>query len=884
MDELSLTPPVEEIDGSSDQLQFLTSWEVTILLSFALHLGLTLLAGVRRHKASGVLRLILGLAYQLSSWVAPYALSNLSLGNTMSRRQQLLTFWAMFLLHHLGGPDNISAFSLEDNVLSGREALSVITKVVAAGYALYKYVYMSGDGGALVPASIIIFTIGVAKYVERAVALWQGHLGNIRISGKEKKASRFFTSCDGLDSGSLLTMGRDHKLDDEQALIVAHDMLRFCKRAMADSSVNTELPDKHAMADSSVITESPDKHAMVDSPVNTESPDKCAMADSSVNTESPDNDYELGTSRKIFTLSWENMSKVVEMELSLMYDILYTKAAIVHTWHGYAIRFTSPLAIVAATVLFGFHNKEGQSRHDVIITYTLLVATFLLDTRWLLRALVDLDARFPTVHLATSCRLVHWEMALATVCCCVSGFWPATPKGASKGSKQIQKVVRHCWPSQPAARVHSKEHRMQRRVGEDWIRDKILKLTYEVEDGPYTTEGIMTFWGRLTAKRYKVKHTPHGEKPKFILAFGREFQEDILVWHIATKIFLVCCSDELVTRDVKSVTHAQAIDAMSEHLMFLMAVRRYMLPGIALRSLYEATLNSLQVLWEKKEWDKEDICFSRTTAEEKLARMLAKNKKGDDEWGLGKSRTRLVSDGANIALELLKADGLKMPKLLELVFKIWVDKLLYAATRCSRESHARQLGRGGDLITIVWIMVEHVGPFEIGKEGPDEKEESSDTEDPGDGTGDWINDNEDPSSAEDLESQGGAGGGGWPHPPSWLHPPAMPQPMQPQWCPPQPMHPPCDGGHMFPWPWLQAPWDHPTTYLPTFGDGGHIMPSRPVAGAPPPSPPGAPRPAALPPRKDMPPRTPQASGEHKDGKPKRRRKKAGRYATLYPVD
>ncbi|KAI4968852.1 hypothetical protein ZWY2020_046182 [Hordeum vulgare] len=748
MDELSLTPPVEEIDGSSDQLQFLTSWEVTILLSFALHLGLTLLAGVRRHKASGVLRLILGLAYQLSSWVAPYALSNLSLGNTMSRRQQLLTFWAMFLLHHLGGPDNISAFSLEDNVLSGREALSVITKVVAAGYALYKYVYMSGDGGALVPASIIIFTIGVAKYVERAVALWQGHLGNIRISGKEKKASRFFTSCDGLDSGSLLTMGRDHKLDDEQALIVAHDMLRFCKRAMADSSVNTELPDKHAMADSSVITESPDKHAMVDSPVNTESPDKCAMADSSVNTESPDNDYELGTSRKIFTLSWENMSKVVEMELSLMYDILYTKAAIVHTWHGYAIRFTSPLAIVAATVLFGFHNKEGQSRHDVIITYTLLVATFLLDTRWLLRALGSTWMRAflqcTWLHHAVLCT-GRWRWLRSVVVFLDFGRLRlrAPPRGPSRyrrwsGTVGQYNLLRECTQKSTVCSgvlekiglgdvwseyQHFKGHKLAYVVKALVFGrvQKILKLTYEVEDGPYTTEGIMTFWGRLTAKRYKVKHTPHGEKPKFILAFGREFQEDILVWHIATKIFLVCCSDELVTRDVKSVTHAQAIDAMSEHLMFLMAVRRYMLPGIALRSLYEATLNSLQVLWEKKEWDKEDICFSRTTAEEKLARMLAKNKKGDDEWGLGKSRTRLVSDGANIALELLKADGLKMPKLLELVFKIWVDKLLYAATRCSRESHARQLGRGGDLITIVWIMVEHVGPFEIGKEGPDEK-------------------------------------------------------------------------------------------------------------------------------------------------------------------
>ena len=63
------------------------------------------------------------------------------------------------------------------------------------------------------------------------------------------------------------------------------------------------------------------------------------------------------------------MYKVVDMELSLMYDILYTKAAMVHTWHGYAMRAASPFATSMAFMLFWFDSKQGQRMTDVLITY-----------------------------------------------------------------------------------------------------------------------------------------------------------------------------------------------------------------------------------------------------------------------------------------------------------------------------------------------------------------------------------------------------------------------------------------------------------------------------------------------------------------------------------
>lgn len=71
-----------------------------------------------------------------------------------------------------------------------------------------------------------------------------------------------------------------------------------------------------------------------------------------------------------------------------MYDILYTKAAVIHNWHGFFIRVFSPLATIIAFVLFQLSdNKDGYGRVNVAITYVLLVGAFILDMASLLSAL-----------------------------------------------------------------------------------------------------------------------------------------------------------------------------------------------------------------------------------------------------------------------------------------------------------------------------------------------------------------------------------------------------------------------------------------------------------------------------------------------------------------
>jgi hypothetical protein len=71
--------------------------------------------------------------------------------------------------------------------------------------------------------------------------------------------------------------------------------------------------------------------------------------------------------------------EVVEMELGFMYDTLYTKASIAHTWKGWVLRSicSSCLVSVSALVIFFLLDKpRHQVKHvDVGITYALLLVS-----------------------------------------------------------------------------------------------------------------------------------------------------------------------------------------------------------------------------------------------------------------------------------------------------------------------------------------------------------------------------------------------------------------------------------------------------------------------------------------------------------------------------
>ncbi|VAH39857.1 unnamed protein product [Triticum turgidum subsp. durum] len=301
--------------------------QALVLLSFALQVILLVTAEIRHRKDSAVLRVIVWSVYLLADTTAIYSLGHMSVNSSKwLAEHRLVAFWAPFLLLHLGGQDNITAYSVEDNRLWLRHLQTLVVQVLAAGYVLYESSIVAQQT-LLRPAAILMFVVGFIKYGERVWALNCASSSN--LSGKNYQSFGMVHI-----GSSVMSFGLN---DPGAQLHMAHQLLSFPMHLLKGP-----LP--------LVAAETGFLH--------------CS--------------------------EWKSMYQLVEVQLSLMYDVFYSKAPVIHTWYGRCIRIISPMATVAAFMLFHqFSQNEGEhyNRVGVAATYVLLVGAIVLESTSLMGAM-----------------------------------------------------------------------------------------------------------------------------------------------------------------------------------------------------------------------------------------------------------------------------------------------------------------------------------------------------------------------------------------------------------------------------------------------------------------------------------------------------------------
>ncbi|KAE8792446.1 hypothetical protein D1007_33058 [Hordeum vulgare] len=658
-------------------------WSIQILVLFSLTLQvfLSVFASIRRRGANPLLRILLWLAYMLADSTAIYALGHLSLSRSSKEhgQEQLVAFWAPFLLLHLGGPDNITAYALQDNQLWLRHLQILVVQVLGAGYVLYKRI--ADNGFFVMLASIQMFAIGCLKYAERTWALRCGNMDTIRSSLKNEpqvEHHQFHALDQRLREGGT----------NEEELYVrrAHSMFHVCKRAIVDSWIDKELENNGAKM-----------------------------------------------LRDIRNEDYKGMWTLIEVELSLLYDILYTKAAVIHTWPGYCIRVVSPLAAVASFLLFHLSVKDSHSRVDIAITYTLLSGAFLLEMTSLL---IAIGSSWTYTFLCTT----RWNWLRSSAL--GTGRWDQLRQLAKKITRRQGGQARR-WSGQMGQynMVHfCSRHdtafspllgRLAKLLGQkEWwnrkhysgkiqISDELRRwLHWYIERLPrknkVNTQGIVrTSWGIAALQSYNCYDV-------FKDYLGVELQEGIIIWHIATDAFLAT-SIRSKPDDADQEQVVKTIRILSNYMMFLLVERPDMLPGLAQMRLYQQTCQNLVHMWCNPNTSScscppKNICTmlkelfslrdnpntSRLSERDKLAIRLY-NKK--PRYSTDVPRLYYVY---KLTEALLKRETEKgSVVVLELVRHVWTDFLIYTANRCSRESHAKKLSSGAELTTILWLMADY---------------------------------------------------------------------------------------------------------------------------------------------------------------------------------
>nr|CAB3480099.1 unnamed protein product [Digitaria exilis] len=399
----------------------------------------------------------------------------------------------------------------------------------------------------------------------------------------------------------------------------------------------------------------------------------------------------------------KDLSGLLETELSLMYDILYTKAAVVHTWYGYTILVISPVATAAALLLFHYSShKQGDSKVNVGITYALLSGTLALDLISGQGHRVDLgmhpDVLF-RVGAASGCRHL--------------------PPLAHRGSKQ-EKMVRFHGAVQLAPPLHPRQDRAGRQGGcqagaskysgttsisTTDLKDRMLPLFSYIRpnlQGVGALESMMLF--------------ENSAEYAYSTLSDFAFDDSILYWHIATDVYL---SESKVEHEEKLVV---AVQVLSNYMMFLMIAQPEMLTGPIQQGQYVDTFNDLDRLWDhhclsnqhqghpqkwwtmvKKLFQRDQPNASRMRQRKELAtKFITVSADIIHEEGYNGPA---FFHGRGIASWLLAMDSdSDSDSTLDVIFRMWTKMLCYAAHHCSRDSHARQLNNGGEFLTIVWLL------------------------------------------------------------------------------------------------------------------------------------------------------------------------------------
>ncbi|CAN6165747.1 unnamed protein product [Urochloa humidicola] len=614
-------------------------WEIQflVLLSFTLQLFLFFTGSLRRRSTNTLLNFIIWIAYLGADLVAVYALGFLSRhedtttgSDTLIGVHQLAFFWAPFLLIHLGGQDTITAFAIEDNNLWLRHLLNLIVQVSLAIYVFWKSI--DQNSYQLTTPGIFVCIAGIIKYGERTMALMYGNLRNMSgVLQKNKNMSDSNTNENVEEVPSL------EKADNVSYL----DIVSF---ALKSAPGVKELFAGHTL------------HQM--------------------------EDYQRNVLTS--TIHEAHMPKLLEVELDLMYDDIYTKALVIRTKSGIILRCLSQISMAVAFVLFLVSDHHGYSRADLAITYVLFSGAFFLEACAAFMFLMS-PWTWSWLKAQRCCGLAH---VCAPLISSIVGQSKERPLWSnSMGQYNFLSYV-GCENS-VLSKVLKRVAMMMgilvgANKGKPWLWLSKLLDTEHVKVDKTTMESVIqTVYkssGEGPISLVDAERWPNiGPFLKDLLPdLGASLGYGIVCFHIFTEVHL--CNYQLTDNVGHLIT---ACRNLSNYMLYLLVTRPEMLPvsgttGPTLKLFLDSIV--------REDWHRESLST-------KLDRAI----------------------GLLVGLDLSPDLIMHCRETLEEIMGIWTRLLVYSAGKSRAVVHAARLSTGGELITFAWLLMAHNQLGDVGQ-------------------------------------------------------------------------------------------------------------------------------------------------------------------------
>ncbi|GJV17536.1 hypothetical protein Tco_1362859 [Tanacetum coccineum] len=641
--------------------------EGLILISVASQIVLFLLGNLRKHNPRTRIRIALWCAYLLANSVASAALGDITRSasdvcsnshpNSQHKKlntSELMSFWAPFLLLHLGGPDTITAYSLEDNELWLRYMAELVLQSVVAVYILL----LSWPGCSHLPLlSISIYLAGFIKCFERVQAL--------RLANTEYLRESMLGSPD--PGPNYPKFMEEFQLRKSQGFIVG-----------VEEVPEASLPVNHhayPAGRGKVISEAYELFQTF----------KRIFIDLILTFEDRDN------SQAYFQhLGYREAFSTIEIELGFAYDMLYTKAYVVYTFIGAILRLTSVLLVLMVLVGFCFLCDMDHYRViDIVITYILIFTAVMMEI-------------FAVVTLLRSDWTDHWlSQHNYTRNMLIFPFLKKPTKLRWSGSIAQLDLISVALKEKPASLMQ-----IQKFFGIDKYRVKHRYKTYSNVSDNLKSLIYNQF------PDFKVNSDPIAlcsHKGSFSLRENKcdkllwsitkvAFDQSILIWHVATTL---CYYSDLESDKDHTDINVCRVESkhLSDYLLHLLVAYPVMLPnGIGMIRYRDTCADAMRFFKDKGPINgKEEACQKLLQVD--CTEVLPNEVKGD------RSKSALF-DGCRLASSLKE---MKREDMWKITSQVWIEMLAYAATHCRGFHHAQQLRKGGEFLTHVWLLMAHLG-------------------------------------------------------------------------------------------------------------------------------------------------------------------------------
>ncbi|KAF4352700.1 hypothetical protein G4B88_009774 [Cannabis sativa] len=646
-------------------------WDVwnlrgSIMVSLLIQFLLITLGRFRQTCKSSILHTIIWTAYLLADWVAAFAIGLItqsqgekeSCGGVNPNKQEIHAFWASFLLVHLGGPDTITSFALEDNEFWLRHIFGLIVQFVAATYSLYK----AFPTNSLCLPTILVLFVGIIKYSERIRALYLASLSNFGRTSLPKpdpgldyeEASLFHSSSVKLSVQGEVTAATTITTKENRSY---PELVRI--------QFSPELSDEMKQLKAARFLFERFKGLIVGfflTPQDQES----------------SKNYFLMLDRK-----WA--SRVIEYELSFMFKVLHTKVLVLHDKVGLVFRCIGFLFLFGAATTFVFftdNHKFGSL--EITLTCVLLGGAIALEFVSFIMLLCS-----------------DWTHDL------LKESWTKYVPSILLKRKRWSRVVfqydmiNYCLKDCPLVyNVFEKFNAGQIIEGIQVMRySSSLSVTNDLQDFIFLNLKIkskeaMSFREAMEISQQRgdsalLKTDTNDSYVKLKWSIG-EFQyiESLLLWHIATEI---CYPNKDKKKDKCKI--------LSDYMFYLLITQPKMLSPVLgnWHVVFQDTCAEAKRFFNK---------HSTSNHDEALNKMKTTKAKVRPAAVRGMKTKSVFFDACILAQQLLNFDQQDRLKIMNLV---WLEFMFYAAINCTPIVHAQQPSMGGELLTFTWLLMNHFG-------------------------------------------------------------------------------------------------------------------------------------------------------------------------------